>query len=344
MVLVGWIWINENARMAAFEAQFNARSIERGAALFATNCSSCHGVDGLGNVGRAPALNSPYMFGHDYLAEVNSQIATVQAELDAAMAATPQDQTAIDGFHAQMAELEASRASLIAQMGPAVNIGYDPESPARLARLGWTSTLRSFVYTTLVHGRPVSSNYWPEAMAAWAQTANGPLRADQLEDLTNFILNWDKGDDWTIDDLIAVRQFPIYPVDPATVVVGPTEPPVGATTELAAIMEGLSGVMGDPQAGQTAYNSAQLGCTGCHINAAVAPPTEGTWTRVQNERLTLPEFEGYTGEMYLAESIIHPNDFIVPPYPSGVMPANFGDRLSFQQLADLIAYMQTQDQ
>ena len=48
IVLVGWIAINEGGRMQAFERQYSARSIERGAALFNTNCSPCHGVNGLG--------------------------------------------------------------------------------------------------------------------------------------------------------------------------------------------------------------------------------------------------------------------------------------------------------
>ena len=54
MVLVGWVAINENARMASFSRQYDARSIERGAELFAGSCSTCHGTDGLGILGRAP--------------------------------------------------------------------------------------------------------------------------------------------------------------------------------------------------------------------------------------------------------------------------------------------------
>lgn len=338
MILVGWIAINEGGRMAAFERQYLARSIERGAALFNSNCSVCHGVDGRGIVGRAPALNSPYLFGHNYLGEIDRERQRLEAELNAE--GTSEERAA--EINARLAELDTQRQGLIAQMQPAIDRGYDPENPDRLVNLGWGSGLHNFIYTTLVSGRPVSAAYWPEPMSAWSQTAGGPLRNDQLEDLTQFILNWDKGEDWTIEDLLAVNQFPIAPVDPLTVVGTGGEPPIGSSTEIAAIMEELAGVTGDPVAGQTLYNGP-LGCAGCHLNAAVAPVLEGTWTRVNEERLQDPALAGYTAEQYLAESIIHPNDYTAPGY-SPVMPTYFGDRLTYQQLADLIAYLQSQDQ
>ena len=55
MILIGWIMINEPARMASFEEQHIGRSIEQGAELFAANCSTCHGKGGFGIPGRAPA-------------------------------------------------------------------------------------------------------------------------------------------------------------------------------------------------------------------------------------------------------------------------------------------------
>ena len=49
MVLVGWIAINETGRMASFQQQHLARSIEKGAELFANNCAFCHGTSGKGD-------------------------------------------------------------------------------------------------------------------------------------------------------------------------------------------------------------------------------------------------------------------------------------------------------
>ena len=355
LALVGWVAINEGGRMTAFDNQFTARAIERGATLFISNCSPCHGTDGRGSVGTAPALNSPLLFGHDFLADIHKERADLQAEMDLP-ATTDARKTEIN---TRLGELDTEETSRKQAMQPAIDKGYNPDNFSRLLNLSWSSSLHNFVFTTLVGGRPVSASYWPRPMSAWSQRANGPLRDDQLEDLTTFILNWDKGDNWTIDDLNAVNQFPKVPDDPAIVAQmqaqidllqqsgGVLPNYVGMDTAPADIMTGLEGITGDPQRGSQLYNGQTtplLPCSGCHLNASVAPPMQGTWTRVQNERLQQPQFSGYTGEEYLADSIIHPSDYIVPNYQDGLMPKDFGKQLTYQDLADLIAYLKTQDQ
>ena len=49
-------------RMADEEANWAGRSIENGANSFATNCTGCHGIQGQGIPGVAPALNSAAFF------------------------------------------------------------------------------------------------------------------------------------------------------------------------------------------------------------------------------------------------------------------------------------------
>lgn len=112
----------------------------------------------------------------------------------------------------------------------------------------------------------------------------------------------------------------------------------------------LEDVQGDSFNGQLLYNGlevgldgAELGCAGCH-NGEVAPLTEATYTRVEEQRLSLPELEDYTVTQYLVESILHPSAYIIPEYADVQMPANYGGRLDAQQLADLIAYLNSQDQ
>ncbi len=347
MVVTGWVAINEGGRMAAFDRQFLARSIERGASLYVANCATCHGVDGLGQTGRAPGLNSPHLFGYSFVGELDTETLVLNAEL--ANAATTEERAA--EIDARLAEIATEREAIFAQMGPAITAEYDPVEPTRLGQVDWTGSLRSFIYTTLVHGRPASGSYYGAQMVAWGQTAQGPLRADELEDLTNYILNWDRGDAWTVDDLNAVQQFAKVPADPVYVAqledmldaAGGGASFVGSETPNAEILAGLVEFTGDPQNGQMLYNGA-LACSGCHMNAAVAPPTEGTWTRVNEVRLQEAQFADYTAEEYLVESIIHPNAYVVEGYPSGVMLQNYGDRLTYQDLADLIAYIASQDQ
>jgi mono/diheme cytochrome c family protein len=112
----------------------------------------------------------------------------------------------------------------------------------------------------------------------------------------------------------------------------------------------LEEVGGDPLTGQELYNGLEpalggaiLGCSGCHEVGEIAPPTEGTWTRVNDIRLLLPEFEEYTVEQYLVESIVNPAAYQVPDYTSP-MPAIYSNQLTIQQLADLVAYLDSQDQ
>lgn len=121
-------------------------------------------------------------------------------------------------------------------------------------------------------------------------------------------------------------------------------------TDVENILIELEDLIGDPLVGQLLYNGlepalggAVLGCSGCHETGDVAPPTEGTWTRVNDNYLLLPEFGDYTVKQYLVESIVHPEIYIVPPYQA-VMPNIYSTQLTPEQLADIVAYLDSQDQ
>lgn len=115
-------------------------------------------------------------------------------------------------------------------------------------------------------------------------------------------------------------------------------------TDVQRILKTLPEVSGDPLNGQLLFNSDTLACFGCHINSAgeAAPHLEGTFTRVEATRLQDPALDDYTVEHYLIESIVQPNHYLVPDYlPS--MPGDFGQRLTLQDMADLLAYLESQD-
>jgi mono/diheme cytochrome c family protein len=115
------------------------------------------------------------------------------------------------------------------------------------------------------------------------------------------------------------------------------------------ILVALEDLDGDPISGQLIYNGVEpaaggtLGCTGCHSEEAVAPLTAGTWTRWDEIRSLEPQFADYTFEQFIVESIVLPWDYLAPGY-AAVMPAFYSDQLSFQDLADIIAYLESQDQ
>ena len=372
MVFLGWAAINEGGRMAAFQQMELARSIEQGATLFASNCTTCHGMDGRGLAGKAPGLNSPMLFGHDFFPDVTKQISDLNDEAktlnDESKAAGTTDarkaeiKTRLDQITSTINDLNAKRTS---DVKAAVAKGYDPTGVNydRLQELKWGGTVDNFILTTLIHGRPVSGSYWPQAMPAWSQTAGGPLRTDQLQNIVNYIKNWDKGDNWTLDDLYAVNQFPILPKDPAPyiaqingLIASGGDPnkikPVG--TDVKAIADQISKLTGDPKRGDQLYHgqtpatltNSSLPCAGCHQQTAnaVGPQTNGTFTRVQNDRLKQPQFAGWTPDMYLIDSIVNPSDYIVPGF-SDLMVKDLGTaQLNAQDLADIVAYLKTMNQ
>lgn len=133
------------------------------------------------------------------------------------------------------------------------------------------------------------------------------------------------------------------PDDAGTLVVG--------TDDVERILTVLETVQGDPIEGQLLYNGeiaaasgSALTCAACHEGGAIAPPTEGTWTRWDEEHRQEPTFADYTFEHYAVESIIRPWDYFVATYPEFTMPDYYHMQLSYQNLADLIAYLASQDQ
>ena len=355
MVLVGWVAINETGRMAAFEQRTNARAVERGAELFAAICVTCHGEDARGVPNMAPGLNTPQLFGHDFLAEIDGEIKTLndlQAELseldaedDAERLAALTEQFGGDipaGIAARLGELDTERSALIAEIKANTEAkGYDPEQPDRLANLEWVGSRQSFLFTTLEHGRPLAFQYWPAGrpMPPWGLDAGGPLRDDQLEDLSAYILNFDKGSRWTLDDLYLVNQFGIVP---GAVVPAGGEAMDALRDEAIALTAQIESgtLVGDAQNGAGIYAGA-AGCVACHTGGIVGPDVIGTWTRINEERLSDPAFAGYTAEQYVVESILAPGAHVIEGF-ANAMPPTFRDQLSDQDIADLVAYLATQ--
>ena len=123
------------------------------------------------------------------------------------------------------------------------------------------------------------------------------------------------------------------------------------TDDLERIFSVLETLDGDPLNGQLLYNGGDngaggvtLGCSGCHEAGIVAPFTSGTWTRWDEMRSLEEQFAEYTFEQYIIESIIHPDAYLADDFPVGMMPSIYPDQLGFQDLADLVAYLESQDQ
>ncbi len=85
----------------------------------------------------------------------------------------------------------------------------------------------------------------------------------------------------------------------------------------------------------------ETGCIACHSldgSKLVGP----SWLALFNSQAELSDGTLVTvDQAYLQESILEPNKHIVAGYPPNVMPANYSDRLTLEQIQDIIAYIMT---
>ncbi|HLE30959.1 MAG TPA: cytochrome c [Anaerolineales bacterium] len=94
---------------------------------------------------------------------------------------------------------------------------------------------------------------------------------------------------------------------------------------------------GNPEAGNADF--AAKGCSGCHSLEAgvkiVGPSLKGVVGETEKRRA------GYPPEIYFYESVTRPSAFIVPGFQDGLMPKDFKETLTPQELADVIAFLMT---
>ena len=95
----------------------------------------------------------------------------------------------------------------------------------------------------------------------------------------------------------------------------------------------------DPANGETI--ALTFGCVGCHALDPNEVKTGPTWHNVGD--IAVIRVPGESPAEYLYQSITAPNAFVVPGYPSNVMPANFTETMSPEQIATMVAYLLQQN-
>jgi mono/diheme cytochrome c family protein len=271
MVLLGYVAVTEQDRMANFGIAYTAREVEAGGTLFESNCSRCHGLDGKGT-GLAPALNTPDLL----------------------------------------------------------------TNGKRLAEIGWAGSVHDYILATVSGGRPrpsVQFSQFPNRMPTWSQDYGGPLRDDQIQYIVAYVMNWGPA--------------------LANVTPEPTQAIVPVGTDVTQPLP-----KGDAAAGQQVVQTQ--GCIACHISQGGAATIGPNWQPAAEDnnqgigtraplRITAPDYHGKakTGDQYIFESVVDPDAYIVPgnasyaPGGKSLMPHDFATKLSAQNLADVIAYLDT---
>jgi len=205
----------------------------------------------------------------------------------------------------------------------------------RLAEVGWAGSVYDFVYATISGGRPLASagTTYPQRMPTWSKEYGGPLRHDQVRDVTAFVLNWERAYEEGVTALQSpqIPTTPMNPIDAVGIDINTPELPPG-----------------NPDNGETL--TVSLGCTACHIQTEVGPAWlaenhsvgKGIGTRA-DERILSADYTGAAtaSEQYLRESIVRTNDYVVEGYEPGIMVATYGETLTAQDLSDIISYLLT---
>ncbi|MFQ5611746.1 MAG: c-type cytochrome [Anaerolineae bacterium] len=179
--------------------------------------------------------------------------------------------------------------------GVAPRLNHQDFFQNRVTEIGYAGTLEDYVRLTIAGGRPVKTDdRWPQNMPTWSEEFGGPLRDDEINDLVNFIMNWE-----------------------STAPAGEPAPVVVASD--------------DPVAqGEALFQS--MGCFGCHALEGVSQAAVGpNLTNVYAEK----------GPEYIRESIVNPNAVVAEGFPPGVMPQDFGERLSDEDIDGLIEYLKS---
>ncbi len=91
---------------------------------------------------------------------------------------------------------------------------------------------------------------------------------------------------------------------------------------------------------EVTMNDGSIGawaCSVCHnVNSDEAGTGPGMLNLPSNAGERVP---GQPAELYIYNSIVHPNDYIVEGYDEGVMPVGYAEIFSEQELYDLAAYI-----
>lgn len=201
----------------------------------------------------------------------------------------------------------------------------------RAAEMGWPGDAFGYIVKTVEGGRLISSRpdqyvgNMPKgdmAMPPWGEQFGGPLTQFDIENIALFLLNF--------EEFTPEQQAMIEAAQQAEA--GGEEAAGGGEASL------------EDRAIQIMVNN---GCGGCHTIQGVAGmvgavgPELTKIGSVAADRIADPNYAGEatTPEEYIHESIVNPNAYVVEGFPANVMPQNFSETLSEEDINTLVEYL-----
>jgi mono/diheme cytochrome c family protein len=225
-------------------------------------------------------------------------------------------------FQSSCASCHGIQGKGIDGVAPSLN-SPDLFNGTRLKQIGWTGTVKDYVRSAIASGRPRASAAfasYPQRMPTWGQEFGGPFRKDQVENVLDFVMNWEKA---ALAEAAAAT---------------PTPNPNAVGTDINVQLPAGDAANGEKLFTGKGPNGAYA-CSACHSlepnKTVVGPSFAGLATNAAKRK------EGVSAEKYLVESIVKPNEFLVQGFNANLMQQNFGQLMDKKELADIVAYLMT---
>jgi len=232
-------------------------------------------------------------------------------------------------------------------VAPALNSKYF--FTQRIVDVGWAGSLADFVELTVAAGRPSKVNtQWAQIMPTWSSHYGGPMRDDQVQHVTNFVMNWQGA---ALAQSAEEDPFQCFRGLPTKIQEGAASP---ETLNIKICAEDGTAVMpGEPlptpaaPAEVTGPRPPQelfvsMGCSGCHNltqdqtanNIGQPGPHMGNLPETAGQRVA-----GQDAAAYVHTSIVDPNAYLNEGYVGGIMPQNFSQQMSEEEINSLVDWL-----
>lgn len=365
--VLGAYFLNESNRAEEAEEEITERIAERGARLFAQNCRTCHGVEGLGSGegAIAPPLNSESFFIVD---DLNKDRFAREFNTGGELEVTPAGEIAgLENF--LFNTIACGRRGTFMppwsqQFGGTLSTTQVNQLVTLITEGRWDLAEEAGLEADEESGvvEDALFNLSPYGPDPEDEEDEGDREAfdEEFEGMTPHEIQEEL--DISDEDFLDARRALVHETQPQNLSLVESncgqytaETAIDFRTRDSLVLVGGGGDGGGdddggtPTATSTPGSPVEVGrelagvngCTGCHTidgNDTIGP----TWLGLFGSTETLDD--GSTvdvDEAYLIESIVDPNVAVVEGFAAGIMPQGYGDSLSDEQVNALVEYIKS---
>ncbi len=198
----------------------------------------------------------------------------------------------------------------VGQLGPP--LGDSHFFSDRLAEVGWQTPLGEYIQSTIQYGRMMGTrpmyagNGSTAVMVPWHQDYGGPLRSDQINALTSFILNWER----TANGEVQLENLSLPEINPQ-----------------------------DPQVIARGERAFQQNCTQCHSVDASQQKTKSGPDLSNIATIAGERQPDASPEDYIHESVLIPSMVTVEGYEAIDEELQCGAVLTVRELNDITFFL-----